>query len=338
MKNMPQFQKIEDKKEWQGLLNKVLFKTFFHTLEWESFLEDNFKWLKFERYLYEDKAILSSARYKIFGKEKLISHPFCEYGGPLLLKKGVDFQRFQDDLFSEFKIPIKIKIHPHLFRCFNSPRTVLELLKSEGNTYFIEDLRRKTKEQIWFSFRKTLRHSIKKAQNQGIEIKRCEKEKELENFHELYVKGAKKHKTLAYPFSFFQYFLRSQASEIILAKYNDKIMAGSVFLFHEDFVHYFLNASDEKYKDLNANHLILWNQIKNYCGKNYQVFDFGGTREGSELEIFKSGWGGTKKPILELTNQSAEKGFRESKLRGIFGLLPPILIKKISLHLLKYKL
>ena len=50
--SMATFRKIENLKEWQALLEKALFKTFFHTLEWESFLEQNFKWLKFERYIW----------------------------------------------------------------------------------------------------------------------------------------------------------------------------------------------------------------------------------------------------------------------------------------------
>ena len=44
---MRNFQKIENKEEVRNLLDKVLFKTFFHKLEWQEFLEKEFKWLKF---------------------------------------------------------------------------------------------------------------------------------------------------------------------------------------------------------------------------------------------------------------------------------------------------
>src|SRR3990167_2584098 len=97
------FIKITDKNKWRDLLEKVLFKTFFHYIEWEEYLEPQFKWLKFERYIYEDKALLSMAR----AGNKLISHPFCEYGGPLPLVEKIDGEKFKQDLFSEFKNHIK---------------------------------------------------------------------------------------------------------------------------------------------------------------------------------------------------------------------------------------
>lgn len=317
---MNYFQKIENKKEWQELLNRVLFKTFFHQLDWEDFLEKEFQWLKFERYIYQDLALLSLAKVK----QKLISHPFCEYGGPLPLAEKIDFQKFQKDLFLEFKEPIKISFHPKLLNYFqNGPRTVLG---SSGRvTYLLEGAS---------ILRKTTRHEIEKTQKQNLRIEKCQKEKDLKDLYNLFVKSAKKHRVPVYPFSFLHYFWRSSDSEIILAKFQNRVIAGSVFLFYDKFIHYFQNAVDDKYKSLGANYLILWNQIQN---KGNLIFDLGGTRAGSSLEIFKSGWGGEKYPICELTNFPENK-LRESKFRTIFGLLPCFLIKKLSPYLLKYKL
>lgn len=324
------FLKIDDEKQWQDLLAKALFKTFFHQPKWEKFLESQFKWLRFEHYNYQDRALLSLVR--INGK-KLVSHPFCEYGGPLPLANQMDIEEFQNDLFSYFK-KLRISFHPKILTYFTLPRNV----KPQRTTYWIENLHQKTKDQIWSSFRKTLKHSIQKAEQQNLRIEKCQSEKELKYLYNLYIKSVKKHKTLAYPFSFFKYFLNFPNSEIILAKHNDKIIAGSVFLFYDKFIHYFQNTVDEKYKNLGANYLILWHQIQNYSGKNYQVFDFGGTRIGSSLQIFKGGWGGQQYPIFELNNPLKKDKLRNSKLRIVFGLLPLFLIKKLSPYLLKYKL
>lgn len=315
------FLKIDNKKEWQDFLNRVLFKTFFHNLEWEEFLEKNFKWLKFERYVWRDKALLSLAR----AKGRLISHPFCEYGGPLSLVEKIDGGSFKNNLFSEFKKPIKISFHPHLLNYFQN-ETRSGRVSSGRVTYFVEGSP---------NLRKTTRHEIKKAQAQSLQIEKCQNPKDLNNFYNLYIKSAKRHKIPAYPFSFFQYFWQSPDSEIILAKFKNKVIAGSVFLLYDKFIHYFQNAVDEKYRNLGANYLILWHQIQNYPNR---VFDFGGTRKGSPLEIFKRGWGGKEYPIFELSNLPSENRLRESKLRNIFGLLPPFLIKKLSPYLLKYKL
>lgn len=321
------FIKITNKNEWQGLLDKVLFKTFFHNMEWEDFLEKNFKWLKFERYVYDnkDRLLLSLARVG----DKLISHPFCEYGGPLPLAEKIDGQIFKQDLFSEFSVFVKISFHPKLSNYFqNEPRTALDL--SGRVSYFLEGQP---------NLRKTTRHEIEKAELNSLSFELCE-EKDLKEFYNLHVRSAKKHRIPAYPVSFFDYFLNSGQAEIILAKKNNLIIAGSVFLFYDKFVHYFQNAIDEKYKNLGANYLILWRQIQK-CLQDGRVFDFGGTRIGSPLQTFKQGWGGREYPIFELTNQMsalAQAGSTPKILRNVFGLLPPFLIKKLSPRLLKYKL
>lgn len=184
------------------------------------------------------------------------------------------------------------------------------------------------------NLRKTTRYEIRKAQNQDIQIKNCENKKELKTLYYLHLKNSKKHRIPAYPFSFFEYFIKYPDSEIILAIYKNKIIAGSAFLFYDKFIHYFQNAVDEKYKNLGANYLILWHQLQK---KEDKIFDLGGTRVGSSLGIFKRGWGGKEYPIFELTNYK-KSDLRNSKMRNLFGLLPPFLIKKLSPRLLKYKL
>ncbi|MBI2625985.1 MAG: GNAT family N-acetyltransferase [Candidatus Nealsonbacteria bacterium] len=320
------FIKITNKNEWQGLLDKVLFKTFFHNIEWEEFLEKQFKWLKFERYAYNNSALLSLARVG----DKLISHPFCEYGGPLPLVENIDAEEFKRDLFSEFQNSIRISFHPYL--AIDVKRSVLST--SGRVSYFVEGA---------LDLRKTTRHEIEKAQRNNLQIEKCRNQKDLQSFYNLHIKSAKRHKIPAYPLSFFDYFANSAESEIILAKNNGKVIAGSVFLFYDKFVHYFQNAIDEKHKNMGANYLILWQQIQR-CLQNNKVFDFGGTRIGSPLEVFKKGWGGKEYPIFELTNygEAMKPGFPRrpgfETLRNAFGFLPPFLIKKLSPYLLKYKL
>ena len=328
------FTKITNKNEWQDLLGKVLFKTFFHNIDWEEFLERQFKWLKFERYLYGDKALLSMARVG----DKLISHPFCEYGGPLPLEPNIDAEMFKRDLFSEFsaqggsasgrKNPIRISFHPRISNYFNETRS--DCVSSGRVTYFVEGK---------MDLRKTTRHEIEKAQRDNLQLEKCQNQKELRYFYDIYLKSVKRHRIPAYPMSFFEFFLKSPNSEIILARHNGKVIAGSIFLFYDKFVHYFQNASDEKYKNLGANYLILWEQIQK-CLQDGRIFDFGGTRIGSPLQVFKQGWGGQETQIYELGNARSDLPRRSDLqiLRNIFGVLPPFLIIKLSPYLLKYKL
>lgn len=320
---MKNFQKIT-KEKYGEFLGKALFKTFFHSLEWHEFLEQQFKWIKFEYYLYKNEALFPLA---IIGK-KLISLPFCEYGGPLPLKHDIKIDEFERDVLEEFK-NIKIKFHP-LVCAGDNNSTIL--------THFIEDLDKKNEQEIWESFRKTLRHSIKNAEKNNIEIKKCSNTKELKKFYNLYVCILKRKLTVPYPFSLIKYFFESGKAEILLAFYKGKIIAGDLFLHYNGIVHYFFSASDYKYRDLGANYLILWDKIKKSLGRDYKIFDFGAAPKRSKLEIFKRGWGGKEYPILQLGIQRSDENLRSSKLRKLWGLLPNFIIKKLSSNLIKYRI
>lgn len=331
---MPPFQKIDNKKEWQDLIDRALFKTFFHNLEWEEFLERNLKWLKFERYLYKDKALLSFCKYKVLGEEKLISHPFCEYGGPLPLVEKIDGGKFKQDLFSEFKTSFGINLHPRILNYFENLEP--EITEAWRDTYWLENFSKLKKEEFLGSFRYDIRHSIKKAEKQDFSFEECQSDKGLKEFYGLYVKTVKRHKSIPLPFSFFEFFWKF--SKIFFIKSNKKIVTGSVFLFYKPFIHYFITASDYNFRKFGVNHLLLWQVIKNYAGKDYDFFDLGATKKGSNLEVFKRGWRGKKLPICELSNQLPRGKLRDSGLRNILGFLPVSLIKTLSPHLLKYKL
>ncbi len=337
------FQRIQNKEEWRRLLGKVLFKTFFHSPEWEEFLERNFRWLKFEHYLYKDELLLSLGRYKIFGKERLISHPFCEYGGPLPLKNGIDGRTFRRDLASFFNTSFKISLHPRIpafFKDFG-----LKEPHSERDSYFIEGIDTRGEGEVFSSFRKTLRHSIRKFEEQDLEIRTCERKEDLKDFYSIYLKTAQRHRTIPYPLSFFEYFMGhklggntgKEGAEIVLAKSQGRVIAGSVFLYYGNHVHYFINASDERFKDRLANYGILWRKIKGNLGGKSETFDLGGTRRGSSLEIFKKGWGTKRYPIFELKS-GARKKYASSKMRNIISIIPAQVLGRMSPFMLKYKL
>ena len=312
------------KTEYKNLFDKVLFKTFFHSPEWQEFLEKQFKWLSFEHYLWKSELLFVLARID----NKLISLPFCEYGGPLPLKNKPDFEDFNKDALQEFK-NIKIKFHPMV-------------LAGDANcdvlTHFIDDLDKKNEKELRDSFRKTLRHSIRNVQENGLEIKKCSDVKKLRNFYNLYVSTLKRKLTVPYPFAIIEHLFKQKDTEILLAFYKNKIIGGDLFLHYNGIIHYFLSVSDYKYRNLGASYLVLWEKLKKSLGGDCKIFDFGASPKDSNLEIFKRGWGGKEYPILQIGIKRSEEGLRSSKLRNIWGLLPDFVIKKLSPFLIKYRL
>ncbi|MFH1423474.1 MAG: GNAT family N-acetyltransferase [Candidatus Nealsonbacteria bacterium] len=325
------FQKIEDKKEWQNLLGKVLFKTFFHSREWEEFLEKEFKWLKFERYNWQDKALLSLARARISGKEKLISHPFCEYGGPLPLIQDIDGRAFQKDLFEQFEEPLKISFHPYLLNYFKG----FDVKDSLRETYLLQNLSKLNVETVGDRNRHRQKN---KAQDSGLTVEKCKTENDLKILYDFYVKSLKKHKALVYPFSFFKFFFKNSQAEILLVKKGERAVGGNIFLAYSKSVHSFLCGFDERYRKLGAHTLVLWSELKWKQQEGFETFDFGAVRKGSSIGDFKNRWGAGVFPVFELKNYTGESKLKNSFLRDVWSYLPSFAIKKISPRLLKYKL
>ena len=324
------FSKIENKEEWRTLLNRALFKTFFHSLEWEEFLEQHFNWLKFEHYNWRNQALLSLAGV---GK-KLISHPFCEYGGVLPLISKINGQQFKQELFEEFKASIKISFHPALMDYFEN----LNDNENQRETYLVGDLQKQTPDQLWEGLDRNRHRSIKTALDQGFKVEKCKSSQDLERLYDFYVENLKKHKTLAYPFSFFEYFFKSPEAEIILVKKNGRLVGGNIFLFYNKFVHSFLCGFNEKYRKFGVHSLVIWSEMRRAQQKGFEVFDLGATRKMSSLEGFKQRWGGRVFPIFELKNYTGESKLRNSFLRDVWSCLPTPLIKILSPRFIKHKL
>jgi len=321
------FRKIENREEWQGLLDKVLFKTFFHSWEWEEFLESQFPWMKFERYQWKNEALLSLARTE----KKLISHPFCEYGGVLPLARDIDGRAFQKDLFEEFKTPLKISFHPYLLNYFkgfdtdNSPR----------ETYLLDNISKLNIETIGDRNRHRQKN---KALESGLTVEKCKTENDLKILYDFYVKSLKKHKALVYPFAFFRFFFQNSNAEVLLVKRRDKTVGGNIFILYDKIVHSFLCGFDEKYRKLGAHTLVLWSELKWKQREEFETFDFGATKKGSSIGDFKNRWGATSYPIFELKNYMGDSRLKDSFLRDVWKYLPVSVIKKLSPRLLKHKL
>jgi len=340
-KLMNKFQRLTQI-EYKEKLEKTLFKTFFHNPEWHDFLEKEFKWLKFEYYLYgsnrrdgKDEAILPFARFRVLGKEKLVSLPFCEYGGPLPLRNEISFDEFFIDAISGFGKNIKIRFHPGLLDYFIVPDPAPFI--SNMTTNWIKDLITVDEKQLLASFRKTLRYEIRDARQKNILIKKCENAKELKQFYGLYFANLKRRKTVPYPFSIFEFLYHNPNAEIILAALNGKIVGGNLFLNYGKFTHYFFSAFDYYYRDFGISYLLVWDKIKNLIGQD-KILDLGASPKDSSLDIFKRGWGGTEYPILQLGIKRSEESLRLSKLRNIWSLLPDFVVKKLSPRLIKYRL
>lgn len=79
---------------------------------------------------------------------------------------------------------------------------------------------------------------------------------------------------------------------VVLASYNGRTIAGSVYVHFGRKAVYKYGASDRRYQHLRANNLIMWEAIQRYSGDAYASLYLGRTEpENDGLLQFKRGWG-----------------------------------------------
>jgi len=221
---------------------------------------------------------------------RLVSLPFSDYGGPLFLDKGEEAQLLKNIIHEHGKSVKYIEIRSKLtegsdFIAYNYyKRHVLYLDIS------LSVLRKNID-------KRTIQYSIRKAEKKGIEIKKENSPMGMNAFYRLNMLTRKKHGVPCQPRKFFEKLLENVISKghgfILLAFYDSKAVASSLFLMCNNTIHYKYNASDPDYmKKISPNHSLTYQAIREGCERGFTGFDFGRTsRDNLGLMRYKNMWG-----------------------------------------------
>jgi len=150
---------------------------------------------------------------------------------------------------------------------------------------------------LWKGFKqKSICYPIKKAEKANLEIENSETEKGMRDFYFLNLATRKKHGVLPQPYDFFkniwEELVLNKLAFLLLVKYEETPIAGSIFFVYKDTIYYKFNASDRNYLEYHPNHLLLWHAIQYSCQNGFRYFDFGRTSpDNSGLMSFKRHWG-----------------------------------------------
>ena len=154
----------------------------------------------------------------------------------------------------------------------------------------------KREESIFSSLRDSTRRNIKKAKNQGVEIKISRGAAGVSEFYKLNCMTRRQHGLPPQPYHFFQkvydHIISRGLGFVALASHGGRNIAGAVFLHFGGEGIYKYGASDMKFQDLRANNLVMWEAIRWLSNNGYKNFRFGRTElENEGLRQFKNGWG-----------------------------------------------
>lgn len=220
-----------------------------------------------------------------------------EYSGPVIscpekVKKDMqevlwsEFNRFclDQNMIAEFG-----RLNPY----YNTDQEFLNFIHAQANRKIIYvDLRISDKEH-WAGFSKGNKSSIKKAEKQGITIKRSASKSDIDAFYRVYAQTMKRNQAAEFyyfsPEFFYDLFEQLKGNiSLFHAVYKDTVVAASVFLHAGDYIHYYFSGSDSDFLELCPNNLLIFEALGWAKKEGYKIMSLGGGYHNSGQDsLFK---------------------------------------------------
>jgi serine/alanine adding enzyme len=240
-------------------------------------------------------------RSMLFG-DKIVSVPFCEYGGPLIAD-------FSDESMTEDVLAMLMKNVNELARklrvgyvefrqppslCTSSVSSVGFKVLQRYVTFRIDLTVGESK--AWMNLDGRTRRHVKKALRIGTKIREVDADS-LGHYYALYLLTQKNLGSPPHSYSFFRHlndnFVPKGLLRILIASYDGNAVAGIMVFCFNDRIYWWNNVLDRRYASLDPTNLLLWHVIRWGMEKGFKVLDLGRTRRNDEgVHHFKTGWGG----------------------------------------------
>jgi FemAB-related protein (PEP-CTERM system-associated) len=245
----------------------------------------------------------------LFFADKLVSLPFCEYGGPLLadyLDQSMAENVLTMLMKSVYELAEKLKIdyielrHPQIpfsnvfsssgFRVLQRYVTFsLDLTRGEG--------------EIWKGFggytrRRAVVRRLKRARKIRAKVEEVGGDN-LKHYYTLYLKTQKRRGSPPHSYAFFENLYEGFGAKnllhMFLAVSKGKPIAGMTVFCLNRKLYCWNSVMDRKYAGSHPTDFLLWHLIRWGIENDFRVIDFGRTRpEDTGVYYFKSRWGGQK--------------------------------------------
>ncbi len=148
-----------------------------------------------------------------------------------------------------------------------------------------------TDDDIWMhQISSKNRNMIRKAEKEGVTIVESD---DYETFRKLYngtMSDLHAEDYFFFPPEYYSEYKQTFKDESLLcfALYDGKVIAGSMFMYSDDYAHYHLSARDREYSRYAANNLILWYGIQKAKERGCKWLHFGGGTTGDDNDsLFK---------------------------------------------------
>lgn len=235
-----------------------------------------------------------------FGQMTLHKLPFLPYKVGIFSKGPKPNTKMLTQI-KEYAIKNKVifvKIEPNVLKNEND----IKILKKFGavpgkklftpSTFWI-DLT-KSEEELLKSFHPKTRYNIKLAQKKGVTVKENSSNKAFEKYWELMKATTKRQKFYAHNKKYhklmWQTLSKSGIAKLLTASYKNEVIVAWILFIWKDFLYYPYGASSDKYKNVMAPNLMMWEAIRYGKSLGLKTFDLWGRETGKGFTKFKEGY------------------------------------------------
>jgi len=157
----------------------------------------------------------------------------------------------------------------------------------------------KSKKELLGQMKSKTRYNIKLSRRRGVEINVSKNLEDVGEFLRLAKPTSERDEFKLHPDNYYRDMMRilsgDDITELLLAKYKNKIIAAIIVIYYGDTATYLHGASDYNYRNLMATHLLQWKAIKRARKKGCKNYDFWGVAPTSDPEHKWAGFSRFKK-------------------------------------------
>ena len=152
----------------------------------------------------------------------------------------------------------------------------------------------KSEEEFLNSFHPKTRYNIRLAQREGVTVSEDNSEEAFKNYLKLTKETSKRQGFYAHTEKYhrlmWKFLKPSGIAHLLVAKYKGEIITTWILFAFKSFLYYPYGASTDKYKNVMANNLMMWEAIKLGKKLGLTTFDLWGREEGKGSTRFKEGY------------------------------------------------
>lgn len=245
-----------------------------------------------------------------FGQLTLHKIPFTKYKVGALIKGPKPTKEMLEELknLANEENLLFIKMEPNVPISVNSKQStvnskdIIKLLKKNGAvpgktlfppTSFWIDLT-KDEEELLKSFHSKTRYNIRLAQRKGVEVVEDNSKIAFERYIELTRETVERQGFYAHDERYHRLMWEvlhpAGIARLLTARYKGEIIVTWIIFVWHDFLYYPYGASSDKYRNVMANNLVMWEAIRYGKSLGLKTFDLWGREPGKGFTKFKEGY------------------------------------------------